>query len=393
MRVLHVIPAIAPRYGGPSMAIAAMCAALNRLDGLEVELATTDADGADSRIETKDIPTGFVTHLFQRTCSERWKFSFPLGSWLRHNCRTYDLIHVHGLWSYATYAAGRAAARARVPFLIRPAGMLSHYTWNRHLGARRLYWVGCERKTVRQAHAFHATSRAEAKECEWMRPHSHTFVIPNGVGAAAWEVGRDSSVLRTLCGPRAGDRPILLFLSRIHPKKGITDVLLPALAQMKSDAFLAIVGGADAHENGYLEVVRSEIDRLGLPDRLALLGPIPSDRRWQLFDGAAAFVLPSHSENFGIVVAEAMARGCPVVVSDAVQAAEHVEDAGAGLVVPVDAPSFARALSSLLDDPAVGAQFGSAGRAYARIHFCWDRIARQILEMYEKCLQTASANS
>ena len=143
--------------------------------------------------------------------------------------------------------------------------------------------------------------------------------------ADAWDVPNDPCVLSAMCGPNAVGRPILLFLSRIHPKKGIADILLPALARSKSNAFLAIVGGADSHEAGYLETVRREIERLGLAERVALLGPIAAAQRWHLFDGAAAFVLPSHSENFGIVVAEAMgARAAPWWFPTLFQAAEHV---------------------------------------------------------------------
>jgi glycosyltransferase involved in cell wall biosynthesis len=122
---------------------------------------------------------------------------------------------------------------------------------------------------------------------------------------------------------------------------------------------------------------------------VALLGPIAAAQRWHLFDGAAAFVLPSHSENFGIVVAEAMARGCPVVVSEAVQAAEHVKTAGAGIVVPLDIESWAQALSGIVRDTAARSLLGEAGRQYATHQFRWDQIAGQILAMYENCLQLA----
>ena len=368
-----------------------MCAALNRLSGVEIELATTDADGAGSHIGAESLPAGFVTHLFSRTISERWKFSAGLHSWLRKRCRDYDLVHIHSLWSFSSFAAGAAASKARVPYIVRPAGMLSSYTLSRRVAIKRLYWIGCERRTIRCASAFHATSTEEAVECQQVHPGAQTIVIPNGVDAAAWEIPTDPTVLRHLCGPKAADRPILLFLSRIHPKKGIADILLPALARMKSDVFLAIVGGGDLHAVGYQAIVEREIKRLGLGDRVALVGPIAAAQRWHLFDGAAAFVLPSHSENFGIVVAEAMARGCPVVVSDGVQAAEHVEAAGAGIVVPLDSELLAQALSRMVDDPEARSGFGEAGRLYATRHFDWNQIAGQILAMYQTCLQHADA--
>lgn len=386
MKVLHVIPAVAARYGGPSTAIAAMCSALARRRDLSVELATTDADGAGGRLASTALPAGFVTHLFPRTLSERWKYSASLGRWLRTHATDYDLIHVHALWSYSSFAAARAALHAQVPYIIRPAGMLSSYTWSRRFGARQLYWAACERRTIQRASMFHATSLAEAEECRRVRPNARTAVIPNGVDDDCWEVPEDESALRRRCGPVAGKRPILLFLSRIHPKKGLTDLLLPAMSRLKGDLFLAIAGGADPHEASHLQQVRNEIDRLDLQNDVALLGPVAPGERWQLFDGAAALVLPSHSENFGIVVAEAMGRGCPVIVTDAVQAAEHVRVAGAGAIVPLNQDALAHALIQVGKDPEVRLRFGKAGRDYAARHFDWDSIAGQILEMYGACL-------
>jgi glycosyltransferase involved in cell wall biosynthesis len=385
MRVLHVIPGIAPRYGGPSTAIGPMCAALNRLPGMEVELATTDADGPGARLGSESVPAGLVTHLFAVTFSERWKFSAGLWRWLRLHTRDYDLVHIHAVWSFACYAAGAAARKAGVPYIVRPAGMLSTYTWGRGFGSKRLYWWMYERRTVRGTAAFHATSTEEAQEIVNVRPGATAVVIPNGVEEAAWDVPRNPQALRQCCGRDVGDRPILLFLSRLHPKKGITDLLLPALAKLGPDAFLALAGGPDPHEPTYPDLIHQQIEHLGLQKRVGLLGPVATAQRWQLYDGAAALVLPSHSENFGIVVAEAMARGCPVVVSTAVQAAEHVRAAGAGAIVPLDSTALANALAALVTEPARRAQCGAAGRTYAAQHFRWNTIARRIASMYRMC--------
>src|SRR5438128_1327137 len=113
MNVLHVIPAVAPRYGGPSAALLPMCEALARLPGLNVEIATTDADGAREHLTSATMPvTPLSIHLFRRSFSERWKYSRHLGSWLRENARRYDLVHVHSVWNYPAAAATRAARRA-----------------------------------------------------------------------------------------------------------------------------------------------------------------------------------------------------------------------------------------------------------------------------------------
>jgi glycosyltransferase involved in cell wall biosynthesis len=393
MRVLHVIPGIAPRYGGPSMAIVPMCAALNRLPGMQVEIAATDADGAGRSIDPKDLPACSVPlHLFRRDFSEQWKFSRGLAGWLWQYARDYDLLHVHALWSFSTAAACAAARRHGVPVVVRPCGMLSPYTWERGAWKKRLYWLAVERRNLAGARWVHVTSPAEAREVDALRLPSrvHPVVIPQGIDEGAWQAEVRPEYLRKRCGGRAGDRPIVLFLSRLHPKKGIVDYLLPAFARLGTDAFLAIAGGADEHEPGYEGEVRAAVDRLGLSERVALLGPVKADERWWLFDGAAAFVLPSHSENFGIVVTEAMARGVPVIVSDAVQASDHVLQAAAGRVVPLDVGAVVSALDGVLNGTTDRPEMGERGRRYVREHLGWEAIAGRIARSYELCLNRRS---
>ena len=112
MRALHVIPAVAPRYGGPSAAVLPMCAALARRPGVSVEIVSTDADGATGRLSAADLPAGDVpVRLFRRDWSERWKYSRGLAAWLARHAGDYDVLHVHAVWSHATAAACRAASR------------------------------------------------------------------------------------------------------------------------------------------------------------------------------------------------------------------------------------------------------------------------------------------
>lgn len=389
MRILHVIPGIAPRYGGPSAAIGSMVAALNRTSGVTAEIATTDADGAGRRLDSLALRPDVVTHLFPRTCSERWKFSVGLWAWLRRHTKSYDLLHIHALWSFAPAAGAAAARSAGTPYIIRPAGMLSNYTRQRNAWQKRISWSLVESRVVRGAAAFHATSADEAKEIATVRPDARIFVIPQGIEEAAWQAPHEPEALRRRCGLDGTARPILLFLSRLHPKKGLVDLLLPALQQLSSDVFLAIAGGPDEHVPGYGQDVRQTIDRLQLNSRVALLGNVQPAERWALFDGATALVLPSHSENFGIVVAEAMARGCPALVSDAVHAGEHVRAASAGHVFARDPAAIAASLNAVLTDPSARARLGDAGRRYASANLTWDHVARQLLAMYRSCVNAS----
>ena len=379
MRVLHVIPAVAPRYGGPSTSLWPMTSAIARLPGIANEVLTTAADGPRDRLKVSDLPRDRVAvHLMSGLR--------PFAAWLRSHVREFDLIDIHTLWNLPTAVAAHAARRAGRPYTIRPCGMLSAYSWQRHWAKKRAYWWAVERRNVRGAAAFHATSPGELRDIRAAGVTAPVFDIPLGLEDAAFATPRDPDWLRQRCGPAAGDRPIVLFLSRLHPKKGVADVLIPAFSAVKADAFLAIVGGVDDSTPGYGETVRRAIARHGLTDRVAVLGPVPVADRWAAFDGAAAFVLPSHSENFGLVVTEAMARGCPVVVTDQVQSHEHVTASGGGSVVPVDAGAVASAIDIILAEPARAVAKGEAGRKYASSHLNWDRIARRIVEMYSLAL-------
>jgi glycosyltransferase involved in cell wall biosynthesis len=175
----------------------------------------------------------------------------------------------------------------------------------------------------------------------------------------------------------------------LHPKKGIVDRLLPALAAMRSRAFLAIVGSEDAGARGYEDAIRRTMQRLSLENRVVLVGPIVGDQRWSLYDGAAAFVLPSHAENFGIVVAEAMARACPVVVTKEVQSASLVRQAAAGAVVDGRPAEIAAALDALVSDEPKRVSTGEHGREFARRHLQWSNVAERLTSMYHEVLTGA----
>jgi len=386
IRVLHVVSGLAPRHGGTTTAVIGLCDSLARLGNVKVEIAATDSDGPSSRLPANTFD-GFPypVHTFPVTGSERWKRSRGMTDWLHTNASRFDLLHIHGVWSYSTIAGRRAARAAGCPFVLSPHGMLSDYSFHRSAALKRIYWRLIERSTTQAATAILATSRGEANELRNLRLRAPVRVIPLGVNPEGWSIPPDREALRRRCGAAVGDLPIILFLSRLHPKKGITDLLLPAFARVKSPAFLVIAGGIDESTPGYLNAIRHKCDRLGLAKRVELLGAISPAERWQLFDGATAFILPSHQENFGIVVGEAMVRGCPVIVSDQVQSCEHVQAADCGRVVSRDIDLIAGAIDELLGCEHVCSAMGERGHDYASVRLGWSKIAQQFVEVYETC--------
>jgi glycosyltransferase involved in cell wall biosynthesis len=361
-----------------------MTAAQRDLSGMDVEVATTDVDGPGGRLTEADLPKDSVTvHLFPGGTWESLKYSRDLGRWLNAHACEYDIIQTHSNWNYPVAAACQAANRAGVPYVIRPCGMLSDYTWQKSKWRKRAWWWLRERGNVRNAAGFHVTSREERQEVLRLGVTAPVDVIPLGIGNDAWETPVDLHWLRQQC-PRAGNRPIVLFLSRLHPKKGVTDYLLPALAQLKTEAYLAIIGGEDSHAPGFVPQIENEIHRRCLDDKVALLGPILPHRRWAAFDGADLFVLPSHTENFGIVVPEAMARGKPVVVTTGVQFGEHVTASGGGIVVRPDVGELAASLDFWLADSSRRIRAGESGRRYIQNHFTWRQTAANLADLYDR---------
>ncbi|MGL6096655.1 MAG: glycosyltransferase [Fimbriiglobus sp.] len=385
MQILHVIPTVAPRYGGPSTAVAALAATLARTPGVSCEVVATDADGPGGRFDPAGWSApGVPLHLFPVEGSVRWGQSPALASWLDREAVRFDVICSHAAWAFSTVVARQSATRHGRPLVYMPHGMLSRYTWTRNRPLKWAYWLRYERANVAAAAAIHTTSAEEAAElADYRTITAPVAVIPLGVDDDSWTAPARPEVLRELCGRPPDHPPILLFLSRLHPKKGVADVLIPAFARMTVPAILAIAGGVDDSVPEYGDEVRKVAAALGVADRVRFLGRVAPADRWSVFDGADAFVLPSYQENFGIAVAEALARGVPVVVSDRVQIAPDLAAAGCARVVPLDPGAVAAALDALLADPAGRLRLGAAGRAFAAEHYTWDAVTRRVLNLYD----------
>jgi glycosyltransferase involved in cell wall biosynthesis len=383
LRVLHVIPSIARRYGGPSQAILGMCRALAEHAGVTVDLATTDADGPGGRIQFDE--SGYERigiKVFPRTCSESWKYSRQMGDWLRSHIGQYDVVHVHGLFSYATLAACRSARRLGVPLVLRPCGMLAAYSRSRSPLRKSIYWRLVERRNVAGADWLHATTEEEKAELQELLPASRPVCIPLGVEEQAWHAPSMPGSFRRQHGIPL-DGPLLLFLSRLHRKKGLADLLIPALAQLPSNVRLAVVGDVDARDAGYADQSRAAAEEWGVSARVHFVGPLYFEDKWAAYDDATAYVLPSYHENFGATVVEAMARGTAVVASREVQASQFVEQSGGGRVVPLEVDALAAALRSLLAlSENERTAMGNRGREFARRELSWAGAARKLAAQY-----------
>jgi glycosyltransferase involved in cell wall biosynthesis len=290
-----------------------------------------------------------------------YKYSPKLTAWLADHVGEYDVLHIHSVFNHSTHAAARAARRRGVPYIIRTLGQLNRsYALQQGTWKKKAYLGLLGRRDLDSAAALHCTSQGEKADVEALGLRPPVVVIP---------VGQASLPVPVPARKRKG----ILFLGRIHPKKGF-DLLFPALAGLNTQLTVAGTGDPD-----YLAGLKLEAARLELA--VAWPGMVSGAAKEELLARAAVFVLPSYSENFGIAVAEAMACGIPVVISDQVDLWPEVQEYGAGLVVPCRVAELAEALARVLANPA---GFGENGRRLVRERLDWKVVVSQLRELYQK---------
>lgn len=383
MRVLHVIPSLAQADGGTSQAVLGICQHLRSVAGVTAEIATTRNAPADGPGPSLPGYGETPVHWLPRTCSRAWKYSRPLGTWLGAHAADYDVIHAHAVFTYSTLAARRAATAARIPLVITPHGMLAPYSLTRKAVRKFWYWHLFEKRNLAAACCLHATAPAEQEEICRLLPGQRVVCVSLGVDPAALELPKSRGLFRRRFGIPE-DAPLLLYLSRLHSKKGLADVLLPALARLPSEVRLAVVGDADVGEPEQMSLARAEAQRLGVSQRVTFTGSIYGEEKWACYDDADLYVLPSAHENFGITVIEAMARGIPCVVSPGVQCGPFVDRARAGRIVPRDVAALAADLAALLAvQRCEREEMGRRGREFVARELTWDQNARRLADLYQ----------
>lgn len=382
LRILHVVPTYWPavRYGGPIRSVHGLASALAQL-GHDVHVYTTSIDGPGDL----DVPLNRPVDI---DGVQVWYFPVPhlrrlfvapaLARQLRLDVARFDIVHLHSVFLWPTWMAARAARRAGVPYIVAPRGMLV-----RELIRRKSRWIKrawiylIERHTLAHAARLHVTAGIEAEELRAQHFGKAPIVtIPNGV-----DFPREAQVVNQVRFKNLPPRYVL-FLSRISWKKGL-DRLLQAWCAIP-EIPLVIVGTDD---EGYQRRLEAQVSELGLGDRVVFLGPASDQDKWALYGHAEMFVLPSYSENFGIVVAEAMAMGCPVIVTPDVGAGELVVQAGAGLISSGEPAQLAAAVHQLLGDMTARRRLGQAGKHFTRTQLSWEGIALRTCEMYRDALQ------
>jgi glycosyltransferase involved in cell wall biosynthesis len=375
-KVLHVIPSISAADGGPSVQLRVLTDGLNQA-GIEVHVATTDDGSAGVPYGQPIVRDGITWWHFRRQTSF-YKFSWPMNLWLARRAADYDIVHIHALFSFAPAAAAYWAHQNHTPYVIRPLGVLNEWGMeNRRPWLKRLSFHLLERRILENAAWVHFTSEQEYREASGLGIRVSSRIIPNPVPRTI-EARRGRFRARH---PELRDRRIVLFLSRFDRKKGL-DLLLPAFAQVRRDFPAAALVLAGSGDTALVASLRDSAQQLGIAADVFWPGFIDGDEKQEAFADADVFVLPSYSENFGIAAAEALAAGCPVIVSDQVAIHTDITAAAAGIVVPCDIGAIAQAIRGVLTDSQSRGFMVSNGRRLADSSYSIESVTRKVLSAY-----------
>lgn len=349
MRILHLLPTADPRAGGPTESVRQSSAAL-RMRGHQVDVATLDAPD-DACVTSFPLPLHALG-----PARGGFRYAPRFVPWLRANAARYDAVIVNGLWQYHGLGAWRALRGSGVPYYVFPHGMLDPWfkrAYPLKHAKKWLYWPWAEYRVLRDARRVLFTTEEElrlARESFWLY-RARERVVSFGTGAPPAPAPRLRAEFLAAY-PALADKRVLLFLGRVHPKKGC-DLFLRAFAAAAHDSpdlHAVIAGPAEAD---YLRQLQALADTLRIGARVTWAGMLEGDVKWGAFHASEAFVLPSHQENFGIAVAEALGCGVPVLISDKVNIWREVAADGAGLV-EADTEAGARRLLArwcALDEP------------------------------------------
>lgn len=326
MRILHIIGTLNPEAGGPTESVRILLS--YGPIGYTGEVVTLD-DPKAPYLQKIDFPV----HALGPTRT-KYGFNTRLLPWLRANRSRFDGVVVNGLWQYCGYAAWRTLA-GNTPYVVFTHGMLDPYFKHayplKHI-KKWLYWVPAEYWILRDAYRVLFTSKAEkrlAEESFWLRKWN-PYIVPYG---ASGPPGEPEALRQAFLEkyPQIRNKRFLLFLGRIHRKKGC-DLLINAFGQIAHEdpeLHLVMAGPDQQHWSGALkEMARS----YGIASRVHWPGMLNGHSKWGAFLAAEAFVLPSHQENFGIAVAEALGCGTPVLLADKVNIAEDIVEDHAGIM-------------------------------------------------------------
>ena len=345
LKILQLVHTLDPSVGGVATSVLALSRGLARR-GNKIDIVVLDEASApwiqDVDLSVHALGSGLTSYRYSRA----------LLPWLRKHGGEYDRVVVNGIWQYLSFAVWRRYAGSSIPYYVFPHGMLDPWFKEtfplKHL-KKWLYWPWAEYRVLRDAAAVIFSSeeeRLQARKSFWLY-RAREKVSPLGVEASPILPNAKSEFLSRY--PQLLSTRNFLFLGRLHPKKGC-DILLDAFARLSSrESTSLILAGPD--QIGWEKDLRRQVESLNLTDRVVFTGMLQGNMKQGAFANADAFVLPSHQENFGISVVEALAAGVPVLISNRVNIWREIDADRAGYIESDDLAGTTRLLQRWIDTP------------------------------------------
>ncbi|WP_296067893.1 glycosyltransferase [uncultured Agrobacterium sp.] len=391
MKIIHVIAAIDPKYGG-LQAVAMRLAAAQAGLGLDVHIVSHGDDAIEAQVKEigRSIPhfEHVHWHLLPPAGSMETLFCFSGRRVLKALLKDASFMHIHGVWEPFLLYASKLARAARVPYCICPAGMLDHWSLGQRSWKKKIALMLCYRKMLNEAAFLHLLNIDEMAAVAPLKFHARNLIIPNGVFAEEFDPLPARGHFKRKIALAHGRRYIL-FLSRLHVKKGI-DILASAFAAICEtyvDVDLVVAGPPGGAEGQFMHLV----NKLNIRNRVFMVGAIYGEAKLQAMVDADCFCLPSRQEGFSMAITEALACATPVVITDQCHFPE-VGSADAGVIVAVDAAEVAKGLATVLSNPAKARTMGENGRRLVLEKFTWPSIAQATLEGYRLSALEAAAS-
>ena len=366
MRVALTVASLASEHGGPSRTVPALAKALWD-HGVSAEIIVP------SRSPQQSPSRGSTSNTNEHIYSLVELSSRGLAKSLRNHfvdCEI-QIVHDNGVWLPANHASARASKAAACPLVLSPRGMLEPWSLQHHSWKKRVAWRLYQRRDVARASVIHATSMMEADNLRSLGIRQPIAIIPNGVDIP--DHGTPDHQ------PDRTERTVL-FLSRLHPKKGLLN-LVSAWKQVSPTGWRAVVAGPD--ENDHQAQIQQAVRAAGLERSFSFVGPVDGGAKSRLYRHADLFVLPTFSENFGVVIAEALAHGLPVITTRGTPWKEmETEQCGWWIDIGVEPLANALQIAMSLSD-AEREAMGSRGRRWVSRCFSWSGVALEMRAVYE----------
>ena len=379
MKILHVIPDMSPATGGPVTAVLKMSIEQYRL-GHEVSIVTTNYQFSKNSAN----PNGVTMHCYPCHLGP-WRWSYSLMRDLPNIMNGMDLVHIHMIWEFPILWAAITAKRNQIPFVLSPCGMLDQYSMSKSRWKKILYLTMFRRSILNEAVTIHFTSKNEqlnsGKICSTLK----SFVCPLAVTLGDQDKKNLESQFRQRF-PQVSNKQIILFLSRVQKVKR-PDLVIKSFSQIMTNSnniCLVIAGPGDS---AYIHRLTDIVKKLKLEEKVVFTGILSRDVVQEAYCAAHIYVHPSERENFGLTIFEAMAVGCPVVVSDKIDWAEEIKNEGAGLVCPLTENAVAEAISTLISQESLRYEIINNAKRFISNNFTWEKVIKKLMAIYGDILR------